>query len=153
MGKDESGASAELTTKKTDVVTINVTKGELVATLDVNLIKETHESFINDNGTDGNTADDFYEVIVFFEFEIAPGSETINVKFDDIAISGAVGTKGSFNVESEVMTAGRGVLDNKTPAISTTTQYNLKVVVTLDANTASDIAATEFHVVLPVSAA
>lgn len=145
-----NAAGEKLTTKDTDVVTINVKKGELVATLDVNLIKETHESFINYN-EDDNDNDDVYEVIVFFEFEIAPGSEAIKVKFDDIAISGAVGTKGSFNVESEVMTADCGELTNKTPEISATTQYNLKVVVTLDANTVDDIAATEFHVVLPVT--
>ena len=145
MGKDAEGATAELTTKQTDVVTINVTKGELVATLDVNLIKDTHEDFINDESGK-------YEVIVYFEFEIAPGSQAINVKFDDIAISGAVGTKGSFAVSSKVMNADKVALNtSEAIPVSNTTLYNLQVIVTLDAAAEEDIAATEFHVVLPVT--
>ena len=160
MGKDKNGASAELTTKDTDVVTINVTKGATTANLDVNLVAGTgagtHADFINGNN---------YEVMVYFEFEVVATGKgnTLTVQFEDIAISGEVGKKGDFSVTSKVVNADTNktdIAENKQVTITVpdddadetvTQKFYLQVVVSLDKNTTEDINATEFHVVLPVT--
>ena len=160
------GTTGELVdTKNADFVAVNVLANEITATLDVNLVKGTHDALIKQNA---ETEKNEYVVTVYYEFEVVVDGDVgtkIEVNFDDIAVSGMVGANSAFNVTSAVCDSSKNELDKNTlaaEAVDATVEVTeedtkdvekfwLKVVVTLAADTNVDIADTEFHVVLPVT--
>lgn len=157
----ETAPDVYVDTTKADFVALNVKANEITATLDVNLVKGTHDSLIKGEGEDRK-----YEVTVYYEFEVvaegAIGSK-LDVNFDKIAVSGMVGANSAFNVTSAVCDSDKNELSEEDMAVTVTVAgegegqgktaetFWLKVVVTLDADTNADITDTEFHVVLPVT--
>ena len=137
-------------TKDTDVVTIDVTAGKTTAALDIN--------FVGNQQTDPFYKEGKYNVTVYYEFEVVTKGADLTVAFGDLALSGAVGERAIFVVDSSVKqsdktTAAPEKVTLNADGDNTVKQtFWLQVVVTLTAdNQTNDIDTTAFQIVLPVT--
>ena len=142
--------------KDTQVVTADATSGDTTATLAVNFVgRESKDVFYT--GTQ-------HKVTVWYEFEIiAAAGEKLTVNIGDLAINGAVGTLADFSVVSKAVQIVDGKAENiagtkitleGTTEAQTVGTYRLEVEVVLNTQNVaegSDVEATAFQIVLPVT--
>lgn len=143
---DASGT--EVNMKDTQVVTAHATSGDTTATLAVNFVGRDTE---NDEFYTGTQ----HKVTVYYEFEvIAAQDETLEVNIGDVAVNGAVGTLADFEVICNAVDEDGDEVSGKITLNNETKLYRLEVVVTLntaEVQTGTDINATAFQIVLPVT--
>ena len=136
---------------KPDAVIVDVTKGAVTATVDVNLTSANEEFKV----------DDKYVVTVYLAFEIDNSEEDsadLDVEFDKVSVNGAVGTKADFTVTSVVLAEDKsdltpnaeGKIEATVVGESIATYYLEVVIVTSGTANAED---ATFQIVLPVNAA